>query len=46
MTRLNASGIWQNKMNIIRQMAFYSLETRQQPTGNDHCRGPYLSVRR
>jgi len=22
-------------------MAFYSLEARQQPTGNDHCRGPY-----
>jgi hypothetical protein len=40
-TRLNPSGIWRNKMNIIRQMAFYSLEVRQQPTGNVHCRGPY-----
>jgi hypothetical protein len=41
MTGLNPSGIWQNKMNIRRQTAFYSLEARQQPTGNVHCRGPY-----
>jgi len=41
MTRLDPSGIWQNKMNIGRQMAFYSFEARQWPTGNVHCRGPY-----
>jgi hypothetical protein len=41
MTRLNPSGICRNKMNIIRQLAFYSLQARQQPTGNVHCRGPY-----
>jgi hypothetical protein len=40
-TRLNPSGIWRNKMNIIRQMTFYSLEVRPQPTGYVHCRGPY-----
>ena len=39
--RLDPSGISRNKMNIRRQMAFYSLEARQQPTGNDHCHGPY-----
>jgi len=41
MTRVNPSGIGRNKMNIKRQLAFYSLEARQQPTGNNHCRGPY-----
>ena len=41
MTRLNPSGACRNKMNIIRQMAFYSFEVRQQPTGNVHYRGPY-----
>jgi hypothetical protein len=41
MTRLNPSDIGRNKMNIRRQMAFYSFEARQQPTGNVHCRDPY-----
>jgi xanthine dehydrogenase YagT iron-sulfur-binding subunit len=40
-TRLNRSGIWRNKVNITRPLAFYSLEARHWPTGKVDCRGPY-----